>query len=152
MGSSPIASTFARAVKFETRALTPSEIGARAEAAVASALIRAGRSVFLPVFGINSRIDLVYADTDRLVSVQCKTARISGEVLLFHTCSHTNYVRRDYSDQVDVFGIYSPARNLVYLVPTSELPRTGGTLRLAPARNGQRKRIMWADDYVLGPP
>jgi hypothetical protein len=64
----------------------------------------------------------------------------------------TNKQRRDYKDQVDVMGIYSPALSLVHLVPVSELPVTYGSLRLAPARNGQRKRIMGADDYVLGPP
>jgi hypothetical protein len=40
-------------------AATPTDIGARAEAAVASALVRAGKAVFLPAFGANSRIDLV---------------------------------------------------------------------------------------------
>lgn len=96
---------------------------------MASALVRAGKSVFLPVFGVNSRIDLVYGDEEALVRVQCKTSRVVGRVLLFRTCSTTNKQRRDYTDQVDEFGIYSPALNLVYLVPTRELPRTGGTLR-----------------------
>jgi PD-(D/E)XK endonuclease len=132
--------------------MTPTEIGARAEAAVASALVRAGKSVYLPVFGVNTRIDLVYTDDQRLVRVQCKTSRVVGQVLVFATCSSTNKQRRDYTGQVDMLGVYSPALNLVYLVPIRELPSRGGSLRLAPTRNGQRKRIMWADDYLLGPP
>jgi hypothetical protein len=132
--------------------MTPTEIGARAEAAVASALVRAGKQVFLPVFGVNSRIDLVYAEGLALVRVQCKTSRVVGDVLVFRSCSNTKNKPRDYSDEIDAFGVYSPSRNLVYLVPATDLPRRAGSLRLAPARNGQRKRILWANDYVLGPP
>jgi PD-(D/E)XK endonuclease len=59
---------------------------------------------------------------------------------------------RDYSGEIDAFGVYSPTRNLVYLVPALGLPARYCSLRLTPARNGQRKRVWWADDYVLGPP
>jgi hypothetical protein len=93
--------------------MTPTDIGARAEAAIASALVRAGKAVFLPIFGVNTRIDLVYTDDDRLVRVQCKTSRVVGQVLVFRTCSTTNKQLRDYKDEVDVIGIYSPALNLV---------------------------------------
>jgi hypothetical protein len=132
--------------------MTPTEIGARAEASVASALVRAGKSVFLPVFGVSTRIDLVYMEGPDLVRVQCKTSRVVGAVVVFPTCSSTKNIRRGYADEVDVFGVYSPARNVVYLVPVRDVPQTYGSLRFAPTRNGQRKRILWADDYVLGPP
>src|SRR5690349_11999625 len=95
---------------------TPTQVGARAEAAVASALVRAGRPVFLPVFGVNSRIDLVYEDDGRLVRVQCKTSRVVREVLIFRTCSNTKNSPRAYLGEVDVFGVFSPERDLVYLV------------------------------------
>ncbi len=49
------------------RVTTPSSIGARAEAAVASALVRAGRDVYLPAFTVNSRVDLVYFDAGRVL-------------------------------------------------------------------------------------
>jgi PD-(D/E)XK endonuclease len=80
---------------------TPTEIGARAEAAVASALVRAGKVVFLPVFGVSSRIDLIYAAGNDLVRVQCKTARVIGEILGFRTCSNTKNRPRDYAGEVD---------------------------------------------------
>ena len=131
---------------------TPTEIGARAEAAVASALVRAGRPVFLPIFGVNTRIDLLYADDGGLVRVQCKTSRVVGDVLIFRTCSNTKNVPRDYVDEADVFGVYSPAKNLVYLVPVIGMPKGWCQLRFAPTRNGQRKGIRWAADFVLGPP
>jgi hypothetical protein len=131
---------------------TPTEIGARAEAAVASALVRAGKPVFLPAFGVNTRVDLVYEEGGTLVRVQCKTSRLVGEVLVFPTCSHTKNLRRGYAGEVDAFGVYSPARNLVYLVSASGVPKGYGSLRVAPTRNGQRKGVSWADDYLLGPP
>lgn len=131
---------------------TPTEIGARAEAAVASALVRAGKSVFLPIFGVNTRIDLVYAEDAALVRVQCKTSRVVGEGLIFRTCSNTKNLPRNYEGEVDAFGIYSPALNLVYLVPAIGLPSRMCSLRLEPARNGQQKRVWWARDFLLGPP
>jgi hypothetical protein len=73
--------------------------------------------VFLPAFGVNTRVDLVYEECGTLVRVQCKTSRVVGEVLIFRTCSNTKNEPREYVGEVDVFGVYSPARNLVYLVP-----------------------------------
>ncbi len=131
---------------------TPTEIGARAEAAVASALVRTGKPVFLPAFGVNSRIDLIYERDGDLVRVQCKTSRVVGEVLVFRTCSNTKNMPRDYAGEVDVFGVYSPAQNLVHLVPVAGSPKVYCSLRVAPARNGQLKRVWWAADYLLGPP
>jgi hypothetical protein len=43
-------------------AATPSEVGARAEREVATALARAGHAVFVPFFALHSRIDLVVID------------------------------------------------------------------------------------------
>jgi hypothetical protein len=57
--------------------LSPSEVGARAELAVATALAKAGHAVFLPLFNGHGRVDLVYEDCDgRLQRVQCKTSRL----------------------------------------------------------------------------
>lgn len=128
-------------------------IGARAEAAIASALIRAGCVVYLPVFSAHGRVDLVYETPDgRMVRAQCKTSRRIGEVLRFLACSNTANRPRAYSGEVDVFCVYSPDLDLVYVVPVDEAPNRLGSLRLGPTRNGQSKGVRWADDYVLGPP
>jgi hypothetical protein len=95
---------------------------------------------------------LVYADDSSLMRVQCKSSRVVGEVLVFATCSNTKNMPRDYQGEVDAFGVYSPALNLVYLVPAVGVPTRTCQLRLAPTRNGQSKRVWWADDFVLGPP
>ncbi|MGH9111260.1 MAG: group I intron-associated PD-(D/E)XK endonuclease [Acidimicrobiales bacterium] len=131
---------------------TPTEVGARAEAAVASALVRTGKPVFFPIFGVNSRIDLIYQDAVRLVRVQCKTSRIIGEILGFRTCSNTKNTPRGYEGEIDVFGVYSPDLDRVYLVPAAGLPTRFCSLRLAPTRNGQIKGVRRAEDFLLGPP
>jgi len=134
------------------RGITPSAIGNRAEAAVASALVRYGRGVYHPAFGSDSRVDLIYMEGARTVRVQCKTAYRIGDTLRFLTCSRTANIARDYVGQVDEFGVYSPATGLVYLVPIEGLPLTQCLLRLSPTRNGQAAGVRWARDYELGQP
>jgi hypothetical protein len=75
-----------------------------------------------------------------------------GGSLYFHTCSHTGNEPADYRGQIDAFGVYAPQLHLVYLVPVTEAPLRGCTLRLEPSRNGQQAGIRWADDYLVGPP
>jgi hypothetical protein len=130
----------------------PSAIGARAEAAVASALVRAGRAVFVPAFAAHERVDLVYLGAERPVRVQCKAARVAGGVVIFKTCSYTANRPRAYTDEIDEFGVYALGTGLVYLVPSAGLPIRECTLRLEPVRNGQAAGIRWAADYLLGPP
>jgi hypothetical protein len=132
--------------------LTPSQIGARAEFAVAAALTAAGKEVYLPMFGAHSRVDLAFQDEGGFWRVQCKSSRIVNMVLMFRTCSNTNRTHKDYRGQIDFFGVYSPHLDRVFLVPVDDVPIREGFLRLEPARNGQQKRLRWARDYVLGPP
>ena len=56
------------------------------------------------------------------------------------------------SGKVDVFGVYSPDTDRVYLVPANGLPRRSCYLRLTPTRNGQTAGVRWADDFELGRP
>jgi hypothetical protein len=128
---------------------TPSEIGARAEFAVANALVAAGKRVFVPVFGSDGRIDLIFEDGDGLHRVQCKTARVDGGALYFRTCSNTRNVTKGYGGEVDFFGVFSPELDQVFLVPVADVPASYGYLRLAPTRNGQARRVRWAHGYRI---
>jgi hypothetical protein len=129
-------------------------VGARAEAAIASALTRAGYDVYVPIFAAHGRVDVLYEKTNgQLVRAQCKTARLRGDVLVFRTSSNTRNQPRDYVGEVDVICVYSPDLNLVYVVQVDEeLPARGGHLRLRPSRNGQQDGVRWAEDHLLGPP
>lgn len=51
--------------------------------------------------------------------------------------------------QVDLFIVYCPENRGLYAIPVEEVPPTGMYLRVADARNGQRKGVRWAADYEL---
>jgi hypothetical protein len=130
---------------------TPSEVGARAEAAVAAALVKAAMVVYVPLFGSYGRVDLIADDGGKLVRVQCKTARLVGDVLIFSTCSNTGAERKTYDGEVDVFGVYSPDLDQVFLVPVADAPSRECYLRIGPTRNGQAAGVRWASAYALQP-
>ena len=132
--------------------LTPSQVGTRAEAAVAAALALAGHEVFLPAFGATSRIDLIVLVGGEARRVQCKTARLQAGCLMFRTCSNTANVPRSYTGEVDDFGVYSPDLHQVFLVPNVGLPERRASLRLEHARNNQRAGLRWARDYQVDVP
>ena len=115
---------------------TPSEIGARAEAAIARALIMDGKQVYIPLFSAHARADLVFEDVGGLHRVQCKTSRVIGDVVWFRVCSNTNNEPRDYRGQIDFFGVFSPELDEVYWCPLLTflcVPRTCGWRRPATA-------------------
>jgi hypothetical protein len=92
---------------------------------------------------------MVCEDDTGLFRLQCKTGRVIGNVINFQTCSQTGNVRKHYRGDVDVFGVYCPARNEVYLVPIDGMPATNVYLRLEPTKSGQKRGVRWARDYLL---
>jgi hypothetical protein len=121
-----------------------------AEVEVAAALVRSGRRVYLPFLAADGRIDLIFDDPEQgLLRAQCKTGRVVGEVLTFKVCSNTRNAPRDYRGEVDVFGVYSPQLDAVFIVPVDDVATRLCHLRLAPTRNGQAKGIRWAEPYRL---
>jgi hypothetical protein len=133
----------------------PKAKGDRSTLAIMLALQEVGYEVLLP-FGENTRYDLVIDDGMTLKRVQCKTGRLRQGAIRFAARSsyahHPNprMVVRDYLGQIDYFGIYCPQTGGVYLVPIEDAQvRATGSLRLAPARNGQRRRIRYAADYEI---
>lgn len=133
----------------------PKAKGDRSTLAIMLALTEAGYAVLVP-FGENTRYDLVIDDGVSLKRVQCKTGRLREGGIRFAACSsyahHPNprMVVRDYLDQIDYFGVYCPETHGAYLVPVQEAQvRRAGTLRVAPARNGQRRKIRFAADYQI---
>lgn len=131
---------------------TPSEIGAIAEREVAYALERAGWSVYLPHLAPHSRVDLIALRGERLLRVQVKTSVVRRGAVAFRTCSNTANVRRGYDGEIDVFGVYCPELDRIYLVPIGDVPTRECSLRLTPARSGQVRGIRLAADYELRAP
>jgi hypothetical protein len=131
--------------------LDPKSKGERSEGMILAALLRAGKVVLQP-FGDNQRYDLVIDEGTAFTRVQCKTARLKDGALLFDTCSsysHRGGSKKDYSGQADVFGVYSPDLDKVYLVPVGVVGKTQANLRLDPPRNGQKSGIRIACEFEL---
>ena len=58
--------------------------------------------------------------------------------------------RRSYEDGIDLFLVYCPPLETVYVVGIAAALTGVSMLRVRPPANGQRKRINWATDYELG--
>jgi hypothetical protein len=127
-------------------------IGERTEGLVLAALLRAGKVVLLP-FGDNQRYDLVVDEGQgKFIRIQCKTGRLRKGSIVFYTCSSQNHRgrgRQFYVGQVELFGVYCPELDKVYLVPVSDQETTSNSLRLEPSPHPNGMPIRWAKDYEL---
>lgn len=124
--------------------------GNTAEAAVLSALVWRRFHVLVP-FGGGHPYDLVVdIPNGWFLRVQCKTAWPSRGCLIFNSRS-TDHGRGplSYVGLADLFGVYFPPSESVYLLPIDAVADSEGRLRLEPARNNQRRRIRLAADYEI---
>ena len=133
-------------------------IGDASAAMVLARSVQAGKEVLVP-FGENQRYDLVIDEGNKFIRVQRKTGRIRNGAIYFPTCSVTYHhpsnhgisaYRHHYQGAAELFGVYCPDNDCVYLVPVDEVGKRAASLRIEPSRNGQAKRIRWAKDYYLG--
>jgi hypothetical protein len=138
------------------KALTPSQKGAAAEAAITAAVIQLGLTVLRPLCE-GRRYDLIVDLEPELLRVQCKLARRTGGVLAIglqtSRCTPRGYVRTSYSSaEIDAIGAYSPELGKCYLLPMSAISaRQSLYLRLEPTGNNQAEGITWARDHELEP-
>jgi len=125
------------------------------ELEVMMALARAGKKLLRPLSSA-SRYDLLIENDDSTFTrVQCKTGRLrSGRVEfgMYSVSGHDTRARR-YKGQVDAFGVHCPQNGETYLVPIEALPPEGtlGLLRVAPAKNGQHRRVRSAEPFRVHP-
>lgn len=130
----------------------PNHKGNIAEAEVAAAATRLGLTVLKPL-NEHARYDLALDVGTRLLRLQCKWARLDGDVVMINLCGYrltsSGSVRSKYSaDEVDAIAAYCNGNDRCYLVPIEiAAGRRAFHLRLRPARNGQRAWINWADNY-----
>lgn len=135
----------------------PKRVGDISQAKVMAALMAAGKSILLP-FGENTRYDLVIDEGDRFVRLQCKTGRLGARgVIKFSTASTYDHharrngrERRGYRGEADLFAVYCPENDRVYVIPVASSPSTQGSLRVTPPANGQLRSIRWAEEFELG--
>ena len=135
--------------------LTTNQKGAIAETAIAAAATRAGIEVYRPVFE-GGRYDLIFAEGDRLLRVQCKWALRSGGAIAVRTqtCRRTRsgMLTRSYGmEEIDALAAYCLELDRCYLLPVEMVAeRRVVHLRLTKAKNGQNARIHFAEQYELG--
>jgi hypothetical protein len=119
--------------------------------AVARAAAEAGIGVSRPLSDV--RYDFVFDFGRTLARVQCKWALRRGDVVMVRcrTCrrSRDGLVHGRYSgDEIDAFAGYCAEIDRCFYLPFAKFARAAAVqLRLAPARNNQRLRINWADDF-----
>jgi hypothetical protein len=134
----------------------PKAVGDLTCAVVLARLMEVFDTVLLP-FGENQRYDLAVEANGSFMRVQCKTGRLRNGVIKFPACSvnyehpiaQRGFYARDYRGAADLFGIYCPENDNVYLVPVGDVGRKEGSLRVAPAKNNQAERIRWAADFEV---
>jgi PD-(D/E)XK endonuclease len=132
--------------------LTTDQKGAIAEAAIVLAAVERGIGVYRPV-AEGGRYDLIFDVRGRLMRVQCKSAAKQGDVLHIRCYSSRRtlggMVSRPYTaEQIDAITAYAHDLRRCYFIPVGLVDgRRALSLRLAPARNGQRSRIHWAGDF-----
>lgn len=131
------------------------QVGDRTEAIVMAALLQVYDSVLIP-FGNGRRYDLVVDNGVSFLRIQCKTGRLRNGSIRFNAQSQNPKDRMGkgvgYRGQVELFGVYCPDTQKVYLVPPEDVSETYGFLRVEPAKNGQSKGIRMADQYELNKP
>jgi hypothetical protein len=73
-----------------------------------------------------------------------------GGCIVFN-CRSTDHGRgpQSYRGLADIFGVYFPPTEAIYLVPIEAVAEFEGRLRLEPTRNNQRRRIRLAADYEI---
>jgi prevent-host-death family protein len=133
----------------------PNHKGNVAELAFAAEAARLGLRVYSPLTE-HGRADLVLGMNNRLLAVQCKWANKKGDTVCISLQTSRRgpegYVRTTYSaEEVDAIGAYCQELNSCFLIPIEVAEgKSAITLRLAPARNGQRAALHWAEQYHLG--
>jgi prevent-host-death family protein len=129
--------------------------GNAAELAIAAEAAKLGMSVLVPLTE-HERYDLVLGIGGKLLRVQCKWANRRDDVVFvsLETSRRTSggYMRTRYTaGEVDAIGAYCEELATSFLIPIEVADgKAAISLRLAPARNGQRAALHWAEQYRLG--
>jgi hypothetical protein len=123
------------------------------ELGVAQSFLRLGYQVCEPLVS-DSRYDLIVDINGKLFKIQVKTSSLKEDGAFFEFCtssSHTNTnrtINRSYTSQeIDYFATMFEER--CYIIPVEECGSRSQRLRLLPTKNGQKKNIMFAEDYLI---
>lgn len=133
----------------------PNRKGNIAELAIAAEAARLGLSVYKPLTE-HERCDLVIGMAGKLLKVQCKWAKLRGGAVVVRLSTSRRgpegHIRTTYSaGDVDAVGAYCDELGESFLIPIQVVAGMHTiSLRLTPARNGQRAALNLAEKYRLG--
>ena len=123
------------------------------ETQVAAALVLRGLKVLRPLSSATRYDLLIDHDDGRFTRVQCKTGIFKHGCVVFRLYSISGHDTRTkhYTGQADAFGVYCPETRRSYLVPMTAIGecRYFATLRVQPARNGQRWHVRSAEEFAI---
>jgi len=126
------------------------------ETRVLAELIKRGYNVSIP-FGHDAKYDLVVEVDGKLKKVQVKTTASKGGKMRVQCRTISNiikgkqirvtYTKKDF----DYMIVYDTVTDACYNVPMDDVEQTIDALwlRTEPPKNGNRKNIRWAKDYLL---
>lgn len=124
--------------------------GNAAEARILAEFVQRGFDVLVP-FGSGQPYDLAVDLGGPILRVQCKTAWLVARGCLSFNCRSTDHGRgpQSYDGLADLFGVYLPQRNSVYLVPLDAVAGFQGRLRLEPTKNNQQRGVRFAAEFEI---
>jgi hypothetical protein len=132
--------------------VTTDQKGTIAELAIAHRAAALGIGVFKPLTD-GERDDLVFDLRPRLIRVQCKTAALSGNVLVIrcYSCRRNadGLLKRPYTrDEIDAVAAYSAELDRCYFIPMARLNgQSSIQLRLRPSLNSQERGVHHASAF-----
>ncbi len=133
-------------------ALTSNQKGNATEALFLAYCVSNGLTVSTP-FGGNARYDYILDFEGRLLKIQVKTCKISGDkTYIQFSCSSSHFQKKQHRNtkytksEIDYFATFY--KDEVYLVPVEECSRSK-KLRLETAKNKQKKCVNLATDYLM---
>jgi hypothetical protein len=128
--------------------VTTKQKGDISEAQVLAAFLKAGFNVLIP-FGDRNRYDCVIEQNGTFKRIQVKTARFIGSSLVFGGYSVTTENGRikhaHYKGDVELFAVYSPDLNKIYLVPPDRCRDRETRLSLSGVSRNQYSVLLASD-------
>jgi hypothetical protein len=124
--------------------------GNAAEARVLAEFVHRGFDVLVP-FGGGQPYDLAVDLGERVLKIQCKTAWLMERGCFCFNCRSTDHGRgrQPYDGLADLFAVYLPPRDSIYLVPLDGVAAQRGRLRLEPTKNKQQRGVRLAAEFEI---
>ena len=116
-------------------------------ARILAKFVQLGHQVLIP-WG-SAPYDLALEVEDRIIRVECKTGRLRKGCVLFNTVSNLYGGRGvGYTGKADLFAVYCPDTDGVYVVPVASASKVQMSLRIEEAGK-PHPAIRWAKTYEL---